>query len=319
MPVAAAAQGRFSHGPRVNVNFRLLVTFLAVAEHGSFRGAASDLKRSLPAVSMQVKQLEEQLGVPLFQRTTRRVMLTEDGEQLMVTVRDALGTLERGLARIRQSAELRRGRLAIACVPTVAGSRLPAVLTEFARCHPDIAVSVREVPAMAVADAVRRHEVDFGIGPVIGDRDPLEFDPVFGDAYCALLPPRGHDSARASITLRELSGMTLLMLSSATAFRDHLDHALRALGLQPRVNYEFMQVATLVAMAEAGLGVALLPRVAVPADVRLPVVRIEGADMHRTIAVIRLRGHAPSPAAARFVELLHTMLGPAGDPGDAPG
>jgi DNA-binding transcriptional LysR family regulator len=301
--------GPFSHEPRVNVNFRLLVTFLAVAEHGSFRRAASDLKRSLPAVSMQVKQLEEQLGVPLFQRTTRRVMLTAEGEQLMVTVRDALGTLERGLARIRQTAELRRGRLAIACVPTVAGSRLPAVLTEFARRHPDIAVSVREVPAQAVAQAVRRHEVDFGIGPMLDDGDDLDFEAVFTDAYCALLPAKAGDAAGDSVTLRELAGMTLLMLSSATAFRDHMDRTLRELGLSPRANYEFMQVATLVAMAEAGLGVALLPRVAVPADVRLRVVRIAGDDMYRTIAVVTLRGHAPSPSAARFVELLHASLG----------
>jgi DNA-binding transcriptional LysR family regulator len=257
---------------------------------------------------MQVKQLEEQLGVALFQRTTRKVALTQEGEQLLISARKALAELEVGLSHIQHAADVQQGHLSFACVPTIASTRLPAILTAFAKKYPGISVHVRELANQDLLEAVRRREVDFAIGPVPDKKGELEFAPIFVDDYCAMLPRGYQDNGRASISLRELSKLPLLKLSSSTAFRDHVDNALKANGLSHESNYEFMQVTTLVAMAEAGLGIALLPRVALPRRTPLKVVRIIGPALSRTIAIVTIRGHSLSPAAARLVEMCNKLI-----------
>ncbi|KPU98059.1 hypothetical protein APR50_05675 [Variovorax paradoxus] len=299
-----------THDRLMNINFKLIGTFLSVAQNESFRKAAEETNRSLPAVSMQVKQLEEQLGVALFQRTTRKVTLTQEGEQLLISARKALAELEVGLSHIQHAADVQQGHLSFACVPTIASTRLPAILTAFAKKYPGISVHVRELANQDLLEAVRRREVDFAIGPVPEKKGELEFAPIFVDDYCAMLPRGYQDNGRASISLRELSKLPLLKLSSSTAFRDHVDNALKANGLSHESNYEFMQVTTLVAMAEAGLGIALLPRVALPRRTPLKVVRIIGPALSRTIAIVTIRGHSLSPAAARLVEMCNQLIAP---------
>lgn len=291
----------------MKINFKLLLTFLAVAEHSSFKKAADTLFISMPAVSMQIKQLEEQLGVALFQRTTRKVDLTAEGEQLMITARRAMAELESGLARLQQTVDVQQGHLSFGCVPTIASTRLPAILTEFAKKYPGVSVHVRELAQRELLEAVRRSEVDFGIGPV-EDKSDLDFSSIFVDEYVALLPKSYADKGRAGISLRELSRLPLLTLGTSTLFREHLNDALATNGLVSERNYEFTHVTTLVAMAEAGLGIAVLPRVAIPGKTKLKTVRIMNPALTRTIGIVKIKGHTLSPAAARLVELCNQQL-----------
>lgn len=292
----------------MKVNLKLLGTFLAVAQNASFRKAAEQVSLSLPAVSMQIKQLEEQLGVALFQRTTRKVELTQEGEQLMISGRKAMAELEAGMTLIQHAADVQQGRLSFACVPTVSSSLLPAILTTFASKYPAVRVHVRELANKDLLEAVRRRDVDFAIGMVQERKSELDFAPVFVDEYCALLPRWYRDGDRTHISLRELARSPLLKLAGSTAFREHVDEALRANGIEIETNYEFVHVSTLVAMAEAGLGVALLPRVAIPRKTPLKVARVSEPALSRTIAIVTIRGHSLSPSAARLVELCHRML-----------
>ena len=294
----------------MNINFKLLGVFLSVAENASFRKAADQTHRSMPAVSMQIKQLEEQVGVALFQRTTRKVSLTAEGEKLLISARKALAELEIGLLQIQHSIDLQHGRLSFACVPTVASTRLPLVLTTFAKKYPGIAVHVKELPNIELLDCVRRREVDFGIGPMPENRGELDFSPIFVDEYCAMLPKGYQDKGRADISLRELCTLPLLMLSDASTFRGHIDKALSANGLEAKSNYEFAHVNTLIAMAEAGLGVALLPRISIPRKTALKVVRVVNPALSRTISIATIRGHTLSPSAARLVELFSQLIAP---------
>lgn len=295
----------------MRINFKLIATFLAVADNSSFRKAAEQLCLSMPAVSMQIKQLEVQLGVALFQRTTRKVELTHAGEQLMISARKAMAELETGLSQLQHTADVQQGHLSFGCVPTVASSRLPLILTEFARKYPGISVHVRELAHHDLLEAVRRREVDFGIGPIPEKSGELNFAPIFVDEYCALLPKNYHDAGRAGISLRELSKMPLLTLWTSTLLRAHIDTALKSNGLVVERNYEFTHVSTLVAMAEAGLGIAILPRIAVPGKTRLKAVRITSPALSRTIGIVTIRGHSLSPSAARLVDLCDQLIAPA--------
>ncbi len=294
----------------MNINFKLLGVFLSVAENASFRKAADQTHRSMPAVSMQIKQLEEQVGVALFQRTTRKVSLTDEGEKLLISARKALAELENGLLQIQHSIDLQHGRLSFACVPTVASTRLPLILATFAKKYPGITVHVRELANLELLDCVRRREVDFGIGPMPENQGELDFSPIFVDEYCAMLPKGYQDKGRAGISLRELCTLPLLMLSDASMFRGHVEKELTANGLKAISNYEFAHVTTLIAMAEAGLGVALLPRIAVPRKTPLKVVRVVNPALSRTISISTIRGHTLSPSAARLVDLFSQLIAP---------
>jgi len=296
----------------MNINFKLLAAFLAVAENASFRKAAIQTNRSLPAVSMQIKQLEDQLGIAVFQRTTRKVELTAEGNQLLVSVRKALAELEIGLSRLQQAADVQVGRLSLACVPTVAGTRLPRVLMAFAGRFPGITVHVRELVYQELLEAVRKREVDFAIGPMSESAGELEFTPLFEDSYCALLPDRLGHGSKDTMTLRQLTRSgPLLQLSTATAFRNHIAQVAQASGVHIATNYEFMQVSTLVATAEAGLGIALLPQIAIPATTTLKTVRLK-PPLNRTIAIVTIRGHRLSPSAGQFVDMCRELLPPSG-------
>lgn len=291
----------------MKINLKVLSTFLAVAENASFRKAAEETHLSLPAVSMQIKQLEERLGVTLFQRTTRKVELTREGQDLFVSARKAMGELDSALARVQQAADVQHGTLSFACVPTVASAKLPRLLTQFARKYPGVSIRVREQSLPQMVEAVRRCEVDFGIGPQ--PERPGEFDchALFEDDSMALMPASHPAATKSEIALRELIRLPLLTLSTSQ-FQKQFQEALSQSALAPELHYEFTHVSTIVGMVEAGLGIAVLPSVAVPRGAKLKALRIVRPVLTRTISIITVRGHRLSPSAARFVEMCEMLV-----------
>jgi DNA-binding transcriptional LysR family regulator len=298
----------------MNVNLKLLHTFLLVAELRSFRRAAEESNRSQSAVSMQIRQLEQQLDVALFHRTTRSVQLTREGEMLLENARSAMDELETGLRRIKESSESQRSRLSLACVPTLAASRLPDVLASFQKSFPRVTACVRELNYPDMLDAIRSHDSDFGIGPHIGPRlsgaSEFQFRPILSDPIYALIPAAMDIGSADSISLHELEGAPILMVTNSSSIYAALEEARAAARVTLDIKYEVGQVQTQIAMAAAGLGVAIVPRIALPQreDPRLRAVPIVDPPMSREICVITLRGQALPPVALRFVTMLQAML-----------
>lgn len=295
--------------PVAHVNLKLLQTFLLVAEQCSFRMAAEKSFRSPSAVSAQIRQLEAQLNVALFHRTTRYVRLTGEGEQLLECAQRALLEVESGLRKIQESADMRRGRVAMSCSPTIAETRLARVLAAFEKDYPGIEVSVRELTSTALFDSVRKREVDFGIGPVI-DMVEFHFEPVLQDPLFALVPKRFITTTRRSISLETLTRMPLLVLNPTTALRGMLESAIRERCLNFTTRYEFAQAQTLISMASAGLGAAILPKVVLPpvTDDSIYALRIINPTMVRELALITLRGQSLSPASRRLAQLMKQLI-----------
>lgn len=292
----------------MNVNLKLLQAFLLVAENGSFREAAERANRSLPAISMQVKELERQLGVTLFHRTTRKVELTREGEQLLIRVRTSLAEIESGLNEMKSAAGIESGQVTFACVPTVAATRLPAILAAFHRQYPAVSLSLRELPGKDLLEAVRRRDVDFGLCPRMEKMPGLAFRPVMEEDYYALAPADFKGTRKKTITVAELVRLPLLELAANSALRAHVDRVLDARSLSRETRFEMQQASTLVAMVEAGMGVALLPTIAIPQGTTLRALRIVDPPMRREMGVISIAAHALSPAAARLVEFIEEML-----------
>lgn len=285
-----------------------------MAEHASFRVAAEKAHRSQSAISMQIKQLETQFGAPLFHRTTRRVRLTGEGEQLFAAARRAFGELELVARQIEETVGLHQGRLALACSSTVAATRLPRILAAFEQDYPGVAIHVRELPSAEQLEAIRRQEVDFGIGPIVPASE-FSFELILRDEFVALVPHRFLHTPLSAISLTDLCRMPVLLLTKAAAFRATLDAALRSRGLTIPTRYEVVQPQTLIAMANAGLGVAILPKVAVPelpkaSKANVQTLRIVDPVITREIGIVTLRGQGLSPAASRLVDLIREGIDP---------
>ncbi|WP_198083883.1 LysR family transcriptional regulator [Variovorax sp. E3] len=297
------------NAPVANVNLKLLQTFLLVSEHSSFRTAAEKTFRSPSAVSAQIRQLEDQLGVALFHRTTRSVRLTGEGLQLLECAQRALQEVDSGLRKIQESADVRRGRVALSCSPTIAETRLARVLAAFEKDFPGIEVSVRELTSAALFESVRRREVDFGIGPST-ETSEFTFEPILDDPFYALVPKRFVTTSKSTISLSTLANMPMLVLNTATALRGMLEATLKERNLTFSNRYEFTQAQTLISMATAGLGAAILPKVALPEKLHPSVysLRIVNPPLLRQVCIITLRGHSLSPASVRLAELLRQLI-----------
>lgn len=297
--------------PIMNVNLKLLQAFLIVAEHCSFRSAAIEANRSQSAISTQIKQLEAQLGVSLFHRTTRSVRLTNEGEQLLDCVRRALQEVDGGLRKIAESVDLRSGHVSLGCSPTVAATQLPYVLTAFGHSYPEVKLFVQELTSADLYQSIRKRDVDFGIGPACEDPD-LICQAILEEELYALVPNRLFQAVQPFISFDELVRMPILVLNPATALRTLIEQTASDQGQSLSTNYQFTQMQTVITSAIAGLGAAILPKIALPAEPHpdIQILRIVHPVMTRKVAIITLRGQSLSPAATRLASLVHQMISP---------
>lgn len=293
----------------MTVNLKLLSAFLAVAEHSSFRKAAEELDRSQSAISTQIRQLEEQLGVALFHRTTRRVVLSNEGRQLVAFARQALAEIDSGVQALTQAAALRRGRVALSCSPTIASMRLAPILAAFKAQCPEVLVHVREQASAEMLDSIQAQDVDFGIGPRVNRESDFQFQGVLDDEIWAAIPLGAPITATDGISLRELSGVPMLMITKSAALRSDLERRLGEAHVALDSQYEGMQVQTMLSLVEAGLGAAILPRIAIPPNsaTRFRALPIR-PPMRREICIITLAGTVLSAAAAQFVSVADQVL-----------
>ena len=292
----------------MNMNFDLadLRAFVALAELESFRAAAEALHLSQPALSRRIGKLEDALGVRLFDRTTRSVNLTAVGRDFSRKARDLLDELENTLLGIRDVAAKRTGEVTVACVPSAVYYFLPGVMKQYHERYPMIRVRVVDEDANAVLSTVIRGEADFGLN-FIGTQEPeIEFEPVLKEPFVAACR-RDHPIARKRrITWAELNEHEYMTVAKSSGNRLLIDLALTDIPARPRWFYEVRHVSTLVALVEAGLGVAAVPRLAMPLTDHPTLVSVPLIDpaITRTVGLIRRRGRSLSPAAQQLYDLL---------------
>lgn len=297
--------------PGVSVNLNLLQAFLLVAEHLSFKEAAERISRSQSAVSFQVKQLEEQLGVPLFNRTTRNVTLTPYGEILLKSARQGVNELTLGFRKLREEVQWQEGRVLMACSPTIAGTRLPSILKLFETAHPGVNVALSEMPLIKMVDALAAGAVDFGLGPVFPcTADTLRFEPVMTDPFTVIVPASYPIAEKAVIALDDLADLPILMSTKTSVTRQIFEGSVKRSGINLVTKYECTQHQTLVAMVKAGLGIAVIPQTVASAlnasSVR--AVPLDDPTIARQIALITVRGQRLPRAASQLAALIRREI-----------
>ena len=283
-----------------------LRAFVAVAEAQSLTRATEVLHLSLPAVSRRLSALEEELGIALLARSTRRVALTQTGREFLPRARWLLDELEESLLGIRETAARRRGLVTIACIPTAAFYFLPSVIRQYNEQYPKIRIRLLDLSANDGLEAVLRGEADFGINMLSGQHPDIEFVPLVQEQF-VLACRRDHELAgRPSISWAELVEHRLIGVGRLSGNRVLLDHALSARGIRPKWFYEVQHLSTSLGMVEAGLGVSAMPSLAMP-DADHPTlvsVPLSDPEVTRTLGLVSRRGASLSPAAEKFVAIL---------------
>lgn len=290
------------------MNFDLsdLKALVAVAKLGSFRAAAAELHLSQPALSRRIEKLEGALGVRLIERTTRSVCLTDVGREFSGRARELLDGLEESLLVIKDVAGRVTGEVAVACVPSAVRYFLPNVLREYHARYPRILVRIIDEGANGVLSHVVRSEADFGIN-YIGTQEPnIEFEPILKESFVLACRSDHVLARRKKVSWAELNQFDYMTVAKTSGNRLLLDLALSENSVRPRWFCEVGYVSSLVNLVEAGLGIAVVPRLAMPLDPHpvLVSVPLEEPTVERTVGLIRRRGRVLSPAAQQLYDLL---------------
>lgn len=282
-----------------------LQAFAAVARLGSFRAAAQSISLSQPALSRRIDKLEAALGVRLLERTTRRVDLSQVGREFARKVQSLLDELDSTLLGLDELALQRAGLVTVACVPSAASHFLPAVLRRFHLRFPRIRVRVHDAHAHEVLGTVLSGEADFGLNFIGRQEAGVDFTLLMRDPF-VLACRRDHVLAqRASLRWSDLRGHALLSMGPSSGNRLLLDRALAGLAERPQPVFEARHVQTVLGLVESGLGVAAVPRLAMPTGgtdlVALPLTE---PAVDREVGLITRRGSRLGPAA----EILHGFI-----------
>lgn len=287
-------------------DLRHVRAFLAIAELGSFTRAASKLFISQPALTVQIRQLEESVGVRLFDRNKRQVVLTPAGRSLIKPFEQLLADLDSVLKMGHDLAELRRGTVTIATLPTLGGGLIPATVRQFVSVHPNITVRIRDVIAENILQLVKDEEVDFGVGIRLRPDNDIEVVDLLTDRLC-LCFPEGHPlEKKVRPTLRDAASHPLIMMSKGSSVRTIFERALEAKGLAFQSVCESSYMSTAIGLVRVGMGVAILPESVVDvADCEGIHIRpINCSDTTRKIGLIRKRNRSLTPAAEEFIATL---------------
>ena len=295
-----------NRGGRMITDLRYVKAFLTAARIGNFTRAAAELHVSQSAFTVQIRQLEDALGVMLFDRSKRRIALTTAGKEIVVPLERILIEMESIVAQTRQLSGLRRGIVTVAALPSIASQMLPQVIREFTERYPEIVVQAKDVVAEKLIEAVKKEEVDFGIGTKFrADRD-LKTLPLLVDRLCAFVPKNHLIGRNSSVTLRDLIALPLILTGKDSSVREILERALKRERIQPKVAYETNYMSTAISMVRAGLGIAVLPESAsnVEGSGGIQTVAISKPLLSRKIEIIQRKDRSLSPAASKMADLL---------------
>jgi DNA-binding transcriptional LysR family regulator len=294
-----------------DLNLKPLRAFDAVARHRSFSRAAAELGRSQATVSLQVRELERQIGSRLLERTSRRVTLTEAGVKLASAVESGFRAIDAGLLAARRHADGRRGRIVLACVPSLSASRLPAMLAEFAEREANTRVDVEELTATEIVVALLDDRVDLGLGPCADLLPPeITFTPAVEEPLCAVLAPDSEFTGRTGMRLEALAKLPLVTLSGSILLQRTLEQVARARGLRLTSAAEVRHVGTAIAMARAGLGAAIVPRLALPDAVESDLLLLPIIDppATRRVGLISRRDRPMNASLGRLARHIRSAL-----------
>jgi LysR family transcriptional regulator, hydrogen peroxide-inducible genes activator len=289
---------------------RQLRYFDALARHGHFGRAAEACAISQPALSMQIKELEDALGGLLLERSARQVSLTRFGEELARRVRDILRSVDELGDFARASQDRLAGRLRIGMIPTIAPYLLPRIIGNLSRVHPELDIQVRETLTPRLIRELAEGRLDTAIVALPVSEPSLTEVALFSENFLLVRPRKDEGTPVPSREM--LREMRLLLLEEGHCFRDQALSFCKSQSSQPRELLDANSLSTLVQMVSSGIGVTLIPEMAVPVETRsasVSVARFKNPQPSRTIGMVWRK---TSPLARQLLQISEAVCLSAG-------
>lgn len=300
----------------MNLTVRQLRAFTLGAQFASFSEAAAQMGITQPGYSLLIRQLEAEVGMALFRRTTRRVELTEAGREILQSAQHTLRQLDETRRRAEDFRDARQGTLNLAFVPSVGCSLLPPILSRFAEAYPGIKLVFHEAQAVGFAERVRSGQAEIGLGLLLQTDQHFVFEPLIRDCLVALLRTQHPLATRATVTWKALARFNSILVTNQSSVRVHADRAAAAASVDIEPTYVLDSLTTAVGMVRAGLGYAVLPSLALRSlELGDAVPRvIEQPRAWRHIGLLTRAQFTLSPAAKAFAVIAREVA--AGFPED---
>lgn len=298
-----------------NISSKELYGFLALVELKHFTRAAERCHTSQSAFSALIQKLESNVGTRLFERDTRKVILTPEGALFAEVARSLVAEIESALGNMEDYVERRRGRVAVAALPSLAAKGLPAVIAKYKRLYPGVTVMLHDALSDQCISMLRQGRVDIAItapGPNVDEFDAQQLcsDPFY------LVCRKDHPLAtRLQVQVADLANCEMIHLARSTSVRQHVDMLLKDVSTRPS-GFEVEHLATVAGLVAQGLGVTLVPELTLFQfrDLDLVAIPLQTAGLVRPILIVRRRDQSLSIAARALLELIEQDLELAGSP-----
>lgn len=282
------------------MELRHLRYFIALAGSLNFTRAAERVHVTQSTLSHQIRQLEDELGKPLFERSGKRVMLTEAGDQFLHYAQRALQEIDQGLGALRQNTLELTGHLRIGSTHTFNLSFIPDCIASFQQRYPGIRISVEELAADTIVQRLHDRQLDIGIAYRPAEPLELQFEPLYNEEMVLVVGP-GHPLARRKrVRMVELHGQAMVLLPRSFTTRLMLDECFQACGAEPHVLVEMNTLAPMMDVVAKTALAAIVTVGAVPPGSALRVVRLESPTPMRTPGMLWSPASRQSSATRAF-------------------
>jgi LysR family transcriptional regulator, hydrogen peroxide-inducible genes activator len=278
--------------------------FCAIVDAGSFSGAARQTHVSQPSLSQQIRKLEDELGARLFDRLGRSVRLTEIGQTFLPRARAVLREVEAARGDLAHQKDSMGGTIAVGVIPTVAPYFLPSHLTNFSRKFPDARISIVEEITPVLLERLRAATIDLALLALPIRGHEFEAFPILTEPLFAALPKNHHLARLQTLSLKDLRAEPFLLLRDGHCFRENALAACDRARLHPQIVFESGQFSSLLSMVATGMGVSIVPEMAIDKKSSCAYVRLADDHATRTIGAVRLRGRSFSRVHNAFLSLL---------------
>ena len=294
------------------MDLRQLRYLVALAEERHFSRAAARENIAQPALSQQIRRLEDEFGLPLVQRTTRRVSMTDAGTLLVGRARRILAEVEAAEAEMQEVRGVHSGHVTVGALHTMGPIDVSLALALFYARHPGVELTVREQSSEELAEMLRVDELDLAFLSVTEriESHGLGLEQLVSEELVAVMPQRHRLAKRQRVRMRELAGDEFISYREGSRLRELLVSAGRQAGFEPRVRLESNESQRIRQLVARGLGVAVLPRSDVEgAGADIAVATLTEPELSRDITLAWRAERRHSPAAAEFLQLARTTFG----------
>jgi len=264
----------------------------AVAETGSFSRAAERCRIAQPSLSQQVLKLEEELGAKLFDRLGRGIRITESGRTFLPHARTILDQIDVARASVASNNTDVRGSVTLGAIPTIAPYLIPRYTVAFTKRFPDARLRIVEETTPVLIEGLRDLSVDFALLALPLRHKDLELQTIRTEPVLAALPEKHPLASNDSLSVTELRGESLVMLRDGHCFRDLSLRICRSANVSPNIVFESGQFSSILGMVAAGIGLSLVPDMAVDRNAGCRYIRLRDTRAVRTIVLASLRGRS---------------------------